>query len=274
MNTCLYENHIYKDLDFPIIFHLTNLSNEHKDFTMNWHENIEMLYFIEGKGIVTCDTLQFEASAGDIVVVNSNNLHAIQSVTLNCRYCCLIVDKYLCESYGFSVGDIYFKELLADNLIREYFDIIIEEMLSRRPHYKVSVKAAILNILIQLCRYYGLDNTTLIHRNGDKKLDMVKATISHIRKHYKEALSIDEVCSQVGFSKYYCCHVFKEITGRTIVDYINYLRCSYAQKQLSSGKYNVSESAEMSGFKNFSYFSKIYKKQMGNSPSQEQVNNY
>jgi len=271
MNTSIYENHVYKDVDFPIIFHMFNISNEYKDFTMNWHENIEMLYFIEGSGIVTCDSLRLEASAGDIVVVNSNNLHAIQSSTLNCRYCCLIVDKYFCDSFDFSTGDIYFKEMIQDTLIREYFDIIIREMKSQPPYYKVSVKAAILNILIQLFRNYGLNLTTLIHRNGDKKLDMVKAAISHIRKHYKKDLSIDEICFNIGFSKYYCCHIFKEITGRTIVDYINFLRCSYAHKQLSLGKHNVSEISEMSGFKNSSYFSKVYKHHMGIPPSKHQV---
>ena len=273
MHPSFYENHVYKDPDFPIIFHLISLSNEHKDFTMNWHENIEMLYFIEGSGIVTCDNSQLKASAGDIVVVNSNNLHAIQAATSTCRYCCLIIDKYFCDSFDFSVGDIYFKELIHDNLLIKYFDVIIQEMLNIKPYYKVSVKATILNILIKLCRYYEVTNTLLINGNGDKKLDMVKATISHIRKHYKEELSIDEICSHIGFSKYYCCHVFKEITGRTIVDYINFLRCSYAHKQLTSGKYNVNESAEMSGFKNLSYFSKVYKKHMGNSPSKEQGKN-
>ena len=57
--------------------------------------------------------------------------------------------------------------------------------------------------------------------------------------------------------------VFKEVTRRTPVDYINFIRCNYARNLLLSGRYNVSESAEMSGFKNLSYFSKTYKKYMG-----------
>lgn len=271
MHTGFYENHVYKDTNFPIIFHEIDLSRGHKEFTMHWHENIELLYFIEGKGAVTCDILQLEAGAGDIVVVNSNNLHDVQSVTPNCRYYCLIVDKFFCDSFDLLVGDICFVELINDKLIREYFDIIIQEMLSLKAYYKVSVKSSILRILIHLCRHYSVDNTAMIHLKGGKKLDMVKAAISHIRKHYKEELSIDEICSNIGFSKYYCCHIFKEITGRTIVDYINFLRCSYAHKQLSLGTRNVSEIMEMSGFKNLSYFSKVYKKHMGKCPSKEQV---
>ena len=51
-------------------------------------------------------------------------------------------------------------------------------------------------------------------------------------------------------------------------NYLNYTRCSYARKLLASGRYNVSESAEHSGFSNLSYFAKTYKKYMGELPSQ------
>jgi AraC-like DNA-binding protein len=271
MNSSFYENHVYNDPDFPIIFHLDTLTCHNNDFAMHWHENIELLYFIEGEANVTSDTAQFLAKTGDIVVINSNNLHKIHSTTPKCSYYCLIVDKAFCDSFALFIGDITFSDLVKDTVMREYFDVIIQEFLSFKPHYKTSVKSAILSILVHLCRYYSVNKTTLSHTRGNKKLDVVKLLISHIRTHYKQEQSIDEICSHIGFSKYYCCHTFKEITGRTIVDYTNFLRCSHAQKLLSSGKYNVSESAELSGFNNLSYFSKIYRKHMGISPSVETV---
>jgi AraC-like DNA-binding protein len=271
MNSSFYENHFHKDPNFPIIFHLDSLSYNHNSFAMHWHENIELLYFIEGTANVTSDTTQLQANTGDIVIINSNNLHEIHSVTPYCSYYCLIVDKTFCDSYSLFIGDITFKDLVNDSMLREYFDVIIQEMLNSKSHYKTAVKSAILSILVHLCRYYAVNHTTISHSRGNNKLDMVKAVISHVKTHYKDGLSIDEICSHIGFSKYYCCHTFKEITGRTIVDYINFLRCSHAQKLLSSGKYNVSESAELSGFNNLSYFSKMYKKHMGKSPSIETV---
>ena len=78
---------------------------------------------------------------------------------------------------------------------------------------------------------------------------------------------MDSVCRETGFSKSYICHTFKEVTGQTVLDYVNFLRCNHARSLLASGKYNVGESALQSGFSNLSYFSRTYRRIMGELPS-------
>ena len=73
----------------------------------------------------------------------------------------------------------------------------------------------------------------------------------------------------VGFSKYYLCRTFRQITGSTVVDYLNSLRCAHALQLLSSGEYTVGECAEKCGFRNLSYFAKVYRRYRGCSPSDE-----
>ena len=53
-----------------------------------------------------------------------------------------------------------------------------------------------------------------------------------------------------------------------MVDYLNFLRCENAQLLLASGRCNVRESAERCGFHNDSYFTRIYKQQIGELPSE------
>jgi AraC-like DNA-binding protein len=60
-------------------------------------------------------------------------------------------------------------------------------------------------------------------------------------------------------------------TGKTLVEYINIVRCEHARELLSSGSFNVGESAEQCGFQDISYFSRIYKKYIGILPSEEKV---
>ena len=85
--------------------------------------------------------------------------------------------------------------------------------------------------------------------------------------HHPEPFSMDSVCRETGFSKSYICHTFKEVTGQTVLDYVNFLRCNHARSLLASGKYNVGESALQSGFSNLSYFSRTYRRIMGELPS-------
>lgn len=265
-----YEDHVHEDLKFPFIFHLDTLTQNGSDFQMHWHENLELLYFIEGSGIVACDAKQYTASAGDIAVVNSNNLHWIKPITPKCTYYCLIVDKSFTDSFDLFISDITLRNIINDSLAREYFDVIIQEMLNLRQFYKTAVKSTIIGLLVHMCRNYAARGNVLEEkRKGENKIERIKASINYIREHYTEKLSIGEICHNIGYSKYYFCREFKEIAGKTVVDYINSLRCSYARILLASGKYNVGECAEAAGFNNLSYFCKTYKKYMGMSPSEQ-----
>ena len=140
-------------------------------------------------------------------------------------------------------------------------------MLTRRPYYREAVRAAILSLYVHLYRHYAVESGYSAGKRQNNRVQMVKAAIAFIRRHYTEDLSVDKVCSSVGFSKYYLCHAFKEITGRTIIGYINFLRCQNVRGLLAGGQYNISESAAQSGFHNMSYFTRIYKREFGELPS-------
>ena len=51
------------------------------------------------------------------------------------------------------------------------------------------------------------------------------------------------------------------------MEYVNYLRCAYALQLLKDGEYNISEAAVQSGFSDISYFTRVFKQQMGRLPS-------
>ena len=53
------------------------------------------------------------------------------------------------------------------------------------------------------------------------------------------------------------------------MDYVNFARCSQARRLLITGRYNVTEAAQRSGFENLSYFTRTYKRYMGALPSRE-----
>ena len=262
-----YELHTHDDPEFPIIFHADNVINSHNNFIPHWHENIELLCFCSGSAVVTCDGVPVHANAGDIVVVNSCTLHSIYSTTSCSTYYCLIVDKAFCDDFDLRVGETLMQELVSDAVCYEQFERIVLEFTERKPHYKTAIKAEILVLLTRLFRI--ADNTsshTLVH--GNPRLEMVKEAITYIHQNYKKTLSVDDICEKIGFSKYYFCRTFHELTGKTVVDFINYLRCENARRLLATGRCNVSESAERSGFRNLSYFSKIFKKHMGILPSE------
>lgn len=262
----IYESHNHPDPTFPVIFHLDSISFPTPANYLHWHENIEMLYCVEGNGTLTADSDRISFGAGDLAVINSDRLHSIYTED-SCRYYCLIADHSLFDGLGLPIGETPLRAVIRDSTVQGWFDTIVEEMLTRRPFYRESVRAAILSLYVHLYRHYTAENSDPAGKRPNNRVQMVKSAIAFLRRHYTEDLTVDQVCSSIGFSKYYLCHAFKEITGRTIISYINFLRCQNARGLLASGQYNISESAAQSGFHNLSYFSRIYKREMGELPS-------
>lgn len=269
MPNIIYENHNHEDPNFPIIFHLNHLTELNDHFLMHYHENIELLFFLEGKGLVSCETNQLEVTANELVIINSNHLHSIYSLSPSLKYYCLIIDKSFCESFNLPIGELLLHNHIKDSSFKTVFSSIAQELSLAKPYYKSLIKTYAIHLLIGLCREYTLTSTQPYSPSSYSKVIMVKKSIAYIKKNFLLHFSIDDICEDIGISKYYLCRIFKEITGQTLLDYINFLRCEYARKLLYLGIYNVSEVALQSGFNNLSYFSKTYKKYMGRLPSAE-----
>lgn len=260
-----YELHTHGEPDFPIIFHLNWLLRKDR-FLMHWHENIELLYFCEGSSRVICDTVSVEAEPGSLAVVNSGALHLIEALSPACEYYCLIIDEDFCNEFSLPIAETALCNITHDAEATGHFDNIIREMEHKSPYYKPAVKAESIALLARLFRITAESGTAPVPSRS-RRLEMVRRAISYLRRHYTEELTVDDICRYIGFSKYYFCRAFREITGKTAVDYLNHLRCDHARRLIASGQCNVSESAEQSGFHNLSYFSKTYKRQFGVLPS-------
>lgn len=262
-----YEPHNHKDPSFPIIFHLDTRNKSQDDFLPHWHENIEILSVVQGTINVLSDASSITANQEEIIIINSNNVHYIQTLEEESKYYCLIVDRNFCEEIGIDTEEIIFQRLIKDKLLKDQFRIIREEFLNQKPLYKARIKSVITDLVICLYRDYILSETPLSSKPETNKIDIVKKAIRYIQSNYEKDISISDIADKAGVSKFYFCRIFKEITGYTTVRYINILRCTNAKKLLLSGKYSVEEAAFECGFDNLSYFSKTYKRHMGCLPS-------
>jgi two-component system response regulator YesN len=102
-------------------------------------------------------------------------------------------------------------------------------------------------------------------READTIVDRLKRFIG---ENYMRRLSRDDIASSVFLSPDYVSKIFKNETGQYIKDYVTEIRIEKAKQLLREGKMNISEVATSVGFDNFSYFSTIFKKVTGVSPSE------
>ena len=87
---------------------------------------------------------------------------------------------------------------------------------------------------------------------------------------FAKTIRRDEVARQVGLSPAHFTRLFKQVTGLTFQDYLIHLRLAHARQLLLEGTLNVTEVARQSGFTDPYYFSRIFHRRVGCSPSRYQ----
>jgi len=98
----------------------------------------------------------------------------------------------------------------------------------------------------------------------DKRIDIVK---NYISNNYYKKLKIQDIADILNLSPVYTGALFKKYTGMSINEYINHIRINQAVSIMSSTNCTISETAYMCGFEDIFYFSRVFKKIKGVSPS-------
>lgn len=91
--------------------------------------------------------------------------------------------------------------------------------------------------------------------------------VSYINKNMAERITLGDIGRVTFFSPVYCDTVFKRDMGTSIIDYLLTQRVAEAKRLLLEGTLSLSEVARMTGFEDSNYFSRVFKKRTGYTPS-------
>lgn len=90
--------------------------------------------------------------------------------------------------------------------------------------------------------------------------------IDYIENNYDKNITLSTVSETFHINKSYLCELFKQQTGENFSKYISNLRIEKAKKLLRKSNYSIYEISEMVGYKDSSYFGKVFKNVTGISP--------
>jgi len=101
----------------------------------------------------------------------------------------------------------------------------------------------------------------------DNKKRHVISARRFIERHYSEDISLLQIAQNLGLSESYLSRIFRECTGSTFVELLTEHRINVARNLLRDQRLRIDEIAEMSGFRTAGYFTRIFKRFTGMSPS-------
>ena len=92
--------------------------------------------------------------------------------------------------------------------------------------------------------------------------------VAYCNENYPRKITLDELASHVRLNKSYFSQLFHKEMGMSFGDYLESVRIKRAQQLLRENQASMAEIAESVGFSNQNYFTKVFKRATGATPSQ------
>ena len=149
------------------------------------------------------------------------------------------------------------------------------------PEYKALFRKIIQEL--QLCRFgyedyiasLFNDMLLLVSRQQHEKPEVagsmqeqIEVAAAYFNENYNTKISIDAYAESLHVSTNWFIHNFRQYMGMSPAQYVLSLRMVNAQSLLEHTNYNVKEISEIVGYDNPLYFSRVFKKEIGQSPAQ------
>lgn len=273
-----YEKRGYLNQNFRI-FHPKD--NARKEFAHHYHDFYKILIFLRGDVTYCIEGKSYELAPYDIVLINAGEVHRpiIQSAKIYERIILYISPEFLraCTLDADSLEFCFHRAAEEQsNVLRipslknsRLYQILNEmEITLQNEDYAdtILLNALFLEFMVHLNR--AAVHNTLNFIPTMEGNDKILSVLSYMNEHLSENLSIDFLAEKFFTSKYYLMHSFKKETGYTIGNYLTIKRLRYARELIQNGM-PVTQACFECGFRNYSTFSRAYKKHFNESPTRK-----
>lgn len=170
--------------------------------------------------------------------------------------------KQILKSHGFPAKENVFYTGTSPEYQR-IFREMIQELQLCKPHYEEMLKMLLRQIFVMVSREYATETKL----NSYAQIEAEHAT-HYFMEHYSEDINIEAYAAEKGMSACWFIRTFKQYNKITPMQYVLTIRIANAKSLLETTSYNVTEIAEIVGYDNPLYFSRLFKKQTGMSPSE------
>lgn len=244
------------------------------DVAMHWHDDVEFIYVVSGSigYVVNEDT--FSLRAGEGLFVNSRQRHVILAGDEDAMLYCLIFHPVVLSSCKYIAGN-YVVPLLGSVpyvVLREETDWqcrLLTEIAAMQPyvtqtHGHMQVMISLYRIMEELYEHLVRSDKETGELNKD--LMSMRQMTAYVQEHYRGKVLLQEICAAGNVGKTKCNELFMENYNVTPMEYLRNYRLEQSAKMLEISDMSITEIACENGFTDGSYFTKIFRQQVGCSP--------
>lgn len=265
------------------IFGISRQKGVQNGLKFHTHFQYEVFIFYNGDAKYAIGNNMYELQPGDILVMDGSLMHR-PFIFSDERF-------YERSIVQFSSDWIYpvLKALKAEKLLevfeKDHFSILrsddftkvdalekhiqnIEKGIrdSHPTEGETELQIELIHLLLKMNKITR--KTELISSNQlDEKYEFVQEAVQYVQKNYQESFTLDDVADELNISKSYLVHLFKDLTGKTVMDYAMNYRLKQSMHMLAAyPDLKNKDICYSCGFKNESHFSRYFKKNTGFTP--------
>lgn len=250
------------------------------------HEPWELVYVDRGECLIVADDTTFPLKQGEMYFHKPNEKHMLKTVKGIAPNVFIIVFSSSSQAMHYFEG----RKLEASMTTKQHISAIIHEasltfdlpfnnpaMQKLKLRSDNALWAGDQTILLRLelmlieivrSNNYYKSQPKMFFPKEIIKDEFALKIIAFMEKRLYGKFTMEELSRELSFGKTYISRYFIKTCGYTIIDYFNMMKINEAKRLIRESKYNFFEISERLMFANSHYFSTIFKKHTGMTPTQ------
>lgn len=245
--------------------------------TPHIHPEWELILLLEHPLSVTCAQKDYLVEPGELLLFSPNQPHEFHRTEDNCTFLCLqISSQSLVQVFPsierLTVDDLFPRRYLSEE---EYTSLkrslltLMGAYLHRESCYELYCMGQgclLLHQILSKMPHHILSEGELSSR--DKSNARLKRLIRFVDENYMHKIRLSDFAEMEGCSVSYLSHFVKDALNQSFQDYVNTVRFNCACKLIASGDGRMLDICVESGFSDYRYFSRTFRKQVGMTPEE------
>ncbi len=276
-----HEHRSRGSISFPFEIHYLTETHPRYEMPFHWHYEYEFIHVQSGTFTVFVNEGSYTLEAGDSALLFGGSVHGGQPN--NASYSCLVFDyATLCsknfselaktislfETYDLSIY-IMRKDMPLAPIAKQLFEAFQGNSLDAT--HKLEILGSTFLLMGGILSKLKEEAKLSLNAKPNKHMERIKNVLSYMKQNYAEHITLDILAEKADLNAKYLCRYFKQLTGRTPIDYLLYYRMECACEQLIFTDSSITEIALSCGFNDMSYFTKKFRQLKNTTPQSYRV---
>lgn len=245
---------------------------------VHFHSSYEIYFLLEGERSYFMENRTYHIRPGGLAFISQNRIHKTSAIRSARHERVLIeIEPQLMRRItglfsDFPVQSFFAVDYGALDLTQEESAFVkglllrmAGEIREKPPEFEECVCLILGELLIFIFRKAGSAPDGYSALNSEKHRKVYEIA-GYISEKYQEIASVDQISRQFFVNKCYLCHIFRDVTGLTVSEYLNDCRIMAAKKLLTETSDSISQIASAVGYDSMTYFDRVFRKHIGQSP--------